>query len=134
MSIGGVDTVLTIPAQVPAGDVIVRVCQLHWPEGVLEDDYDGSVYSLAEAQGRLPSRPEQAFFIYRDADTAKNWDNEGATSKNANAMLHFLINKPVQNSGLREVTVVCDQWDTPMQDLLSELATELHAVAKETSQ
>jgi hypothetical protein len=134
MSIGGVDAVLHIPADVQAAKVIIRVCLRHWPEGVLEDDHDGSMYPLAEAETRLPSRPEQEFFVYRDTAAAKDWETEGATSKNINTMLHFLIGKPDQKTALREVTVVCDHWDVLMRELVSELATQLHALPKETSQ
>ena len=38
------------------------------------------------------------------------------------------------NSTVREITVVCDRWDGTMQELLSELAAQLHALPKETSQ
>jgi hypothetical protein len=133
MSIGGVDTVLTIPAQVQAATVIVRVCLHHWPEGVLEDDHDGSVYPLVEAETHLPSRPEQEFFIYRDSEAAKDWESEAANSNNVNTMLHFLISRPDQKTGLREVTVVCDRWDAPMRQLLADLTAQLHAVPKDTT-
>src|SRR5690348_3187768 len=82
MSIGGVDTVLNVPAELPAGKIIARVCLRHWPEGILEDDSDGNVYPLAEAETRLPARLEQEFFVYRDTNAAKDWESEGATSKN----------------------------------------------------
>jgi hypothetical protein len=49
-------------------------------------------------------------------------------------MLHFLISKPDQKAVPREVTVVCDQWDVPMKQLLAELAAQLHALPKETNQ
>jgi hypothetical protein len=128
MSIGGVDTVLTIPAQIRAADRILGVCLRHWPEGVLEDDSNGSVYPLAEAASQLPSRLEQEFFVYRDAEAAKDWESEGATSSNMNTMLHFLVGRSDEQTALREITVVCDQLDTPMQQLLSELATQLQAL------
>jgi hypothetical protein len=131
MSIGGVDTVLKIPARVRAAEVILRVCLRHWPEGVLEDDSDGSTYPLAEAASRLPSRKEQEFFVYRDAEAAKDWESEGAASSNSNAMLHFLISRPAKETALREVTVVCDRLDEAMQQVLSELATQLKALPEE---
>lgn len=134
MSIGGIDKVLIIPAQVRATDVILRVCLQHWPEGILEDDCDGSIYPLAEAVSRLPSRPEQEFFVYRDAEAAKDWESEGATSTSVNTMLHFLITKPDKETGFREVTVVCDQLDEPMQEVLSELAKQLQAWREKTAQ
>ncbi len=131
MSIGGVDTVLKIPARIRAADVILRVCLRQWPEGILEDDSDGSAYPLAEAASRLPSRQEQEFFVYRDAEAAKEWESEGAASPNGNTMLHFLISSPAEDAAFREVTVVCDRLDEPMQHLLSELATELKALPEE---
>jgi hypothetical protein len=134
MLIGGVDTVLTIPAQVRAADVILGVCLHHWPEGVLEDDYDGSMYPLAEAASRLPSRLEQEFFVYRDDKAAKIWESEGATSTNVNTMLHFIISTPDKETALCEVTVVCDRLDESMQQLLSGLARQLGALPEETTQ
>src|SRR5262249_38254355 len=110
------------------------VCLRHWPEGVLEDDHDADVYPLAEAEARLPSRPEQEFFVYRDIDAARDWESQGATSTNIDTMLHFLLSKPDQKTALREVTVVCDQRDVPMKELLSELAAQLQALPKETRQ
>jgi hypothetical protein len=132
MSIGGVDKILTIPDHVRAADVILKVCQKHWPEGVLEDDSNGAIYSLTEAALGLMSRPEHEFFVYSDADAAKDWENEGATTKNANTMLHVLIKSPDKPTGLREVTVVFDELDEPMHELLSDLATQLQALPEET--
>jgi hypothetical protein len=130
---GGIDTVLTIPAQVNAIDEILKVCLHHWPDGVFEDDRDGSAYPLAEAASRLPSRPEQEFFVYRDSDASKDWESGGATSANANTMLHFIVGGPEDKRTVREVTVVCDQMDEAMQQLISELATQLRSLPEEMS-
>ena len=133
MSIGGIDKVLIIPAEVRAADVILGVCLQHWPEGIIEDDRDGSLYPLAEAASRLPSRPEQEFFVYRDSEAAKNWESEGAPSTSVNSMLHFLITKGDKERGVREVTVVYDQVDEPMQEILAELTTQLKALPEKTT-
>ena len=51
-----------------------------------------------------------------------------------NTMLHVHIKSPDKHTGLREVSVVCDELDQPMQALLSELAMQLQALPKETTQ
>jgi hypothetical protein len=134
MSIGGVDTVLTIPAHVRAAEVILRVCLQHWPNGILEDDFDGKMHTLSEAESRLPTRPLQEFFVYRDTEAAEDWESEGATSTNVNTMLHFLISELDKSAAYREVTLVCDQLDEPMQHLLADLSTQLQALREDTTQ
>lgn len=75
--------------------------------------------------------PEHEFFVYRDPEAAKDWEKDGATTKNLNTMLPVLIKAPDKHTGLREVTVVCDELERLMQQLLSELATQLQALPKE---
>jgi hypothetical protein len=71
--------------------------------------------------------------VYRDGDASKDWESEGATSANVNTMLHFIVGRPDEEKALREVTVVCDQLDEAMQQLISELATQLQSLPEEMS-
>jgi hypothetical protein len=91
------------------------------------------MHTLVEAESRLPTRPLDEFFVYRDAEAAEDWENEGATSANVNTMLHFLINKLDKSAALREVTLVCDQLDEPMQHLLADLSAQLQAPPEDTT-
>ena len=48
MTVGRNDCVLEAPTGAPVGDVILRVCRHHWPEGVFQDANSDDLHPLSE--------------------------------------------------------------------------------------
>src|SRR5574337_52941 len=108
--IGGIDVILSVPANDSTADLIVRRVRHYWPNGIFQDANSLQMYSLFDRWVAIIGTNSREFFVYQDADAAKKWEEEGAVPENANTMLHFLLDpSPNPNSKLQEITVVVDE-------------------------
>jgi len=82
MEIGGYD--LIFKTEDPKG-LVQRIMEfVNWPEGIIEQDEGDD------------------FFWYKDSDSKRGWDMEGAVPSLENTMVYFLPRK-------EELTVVVDK-------------------------
>ena len=115
--IGGTDVELSIRADIPAADVILRTVRRHWPNFVLQDADDEATTDRSLPK---PSGPE--FFIYRDKQAALSWDEHGASSENFNTMVYVILGtEEPPGSNLRPLTLVCDAVVGEMRELIEDL-------------
>jgi hypothetical protein len=122
--IGGTDVILPVRSGVPATDVIFRTVRRHWPNFVYQDADDESAPFVAHTGPWLPEPAGREFFIYRDEQAARGWDEHGATAENANTMLYVLLGEASNlSSGLGSLTIVCGE-------LTGEIAVLLEAIAR----
>jgi hypothetical protein len=124
--IGGTDIVLCVHEDIPTADVIFRAVRQHWPAFVFQNADDESAPFSPRTELWLPQPSGPEFFIYRDEQAARNWDEDGATPENANTMLHVILGKRRQpQSGLRSLTLVCGTLTGDMKVLIDDIRAEV---------
>ena len=88
--IGGTDVIMKRKPGVPAADAILRVVRRHWPDCLYQNtDEEGTARRLP-VEGAPPDLAWE-FFLHRDEESVRSWDEFGATPENGNTMLHVLI-------------------------------------------
>jgi predicted nucleic acid-binding protein len=115
--IGGTDIVM--PGKTGPDDAkFIRSC-LHmlWPEGVYHDAESTTPQCLSEA---LPSTeaPGDEFLIYSDMDAFKSWATEGATTNNADQMLHVFVESSA-------ITFVVQRAASPVAEMVGQIMADL---------
>jgi hypothetical protein len=132
MSTGGQDTVMKAPADLPVADVVLRVFGRHWPACLFQEEGEASYHVLDDQLLWLSLTDSAEFFVYRDAEAARQWDEEGFDASDPNSMLYFIVS-PSDQAGRRprEVTLVCGELDEEMLRLIEELKSgfEYYAAA-----
>jgi hypothetical protein len=123
--IGGTDVILDVKPGVSAADVILRCVRRHWPACVYQDADDES--QPFEPLGGIwpPTLKGSEFFIYRDEQAARSWDEFGATEENANLMLHVLLPTGEDDDDPHSVTIVCGEPVGDVKAILVDIETEL---------
>jgi hypothetical protein len=122
MSIGGEDTVLKAPIDLPVADLVLRVCSRHWPSCLFQDEGEVSYHALTDHALWLSLTDSAEFFVYRDAAAARKWDEDGFDASDPNSMLYFIVSRSDRaDSRTREVTLVCGELDAEMRGLIAEL-------------
>jgi hypothetical protein len=122
--IGGTDIELTIRSDIAAAEVIFRTVRRHWPNFVFQDAEDETVPYTVPTDGILPEPAGPEFFIYRDKQAALSWDKLGADPENFNTMLHVILGEEEPaDSGMRSLTLVCDDLVGEMRELVEDIET-----------
>jgi hypothetical protein len=123
--IGGTDVILDVKPGVSAADVILRRVRRHWPACVYQDADDES--EPFEPLGEIwpPTLKGNEFFLYRDEEAARSWDEFGATEENANLILHVLLPTGQADDDPHSVTIVCGEPVGEVKTLLAEVEEEL---------
>lgn len=124
--IGGTDVIMERKPGVPAADMILRVVRRHWPDCLYQNADDEGPARPLPAEGTPPGLAPE-FFLHRDEESVRSWDEFGATPDNVNTMLYVLI--PGDDGGdaaaPSSVTVVCGELDGVMSALMAEIESEL---------
>jgi len=116
--IGGIDIQLSTWAGDEAVQVAVRAIREHWPRAVFENGDSGDRY---DDFGQIPFGELDEIFVYRDNDAATAWDAEGAVPRLSNTMIHVIGDDDI-------ITVVVDENDATMQDVIATIASALNDV------
>ena len=108
--IGGTDIVLEVRSGAMAAEAILRTVRRHWPRCVYQDaDAEMVPVSLPDSEWPPQLRSRQ-FFIYRDEEVARSWDEYGAIPENDNLMLHVILPRwTADNSEPSTLTLVCGE-------------------------
>jgi hypothetical protein len=123
--IGGTDVILEVKPGVSPADVIFRVVRRYWPQCLYQNAGDESAAQPVPPGTTLPTL-EPEFFLYRDEEAARSWDEFGATPENGNSMLYVLLPEPtVEAPGSPTVTVVCGELVGEMRAMMAETLAEL---------
>ncbi len=120
--IGGTDLVFWVGEDVSVTDVIFRALRRYWPDLVFENaDDDSPPVNPRAGQGNpQPSGPE--FFIYRDEEAARDWEEHGATPDNAGLMVSVILGKRRKPElGLRSITLVVGERTGDVGRFLDDL-------------
>lgn len=123
MSIGGYDILLLAPSDEAVGDVILRTTWRHWPDCVFQAANDEKVHRLNEPWVWQVGTAQSEFFIYRNKHAADRWEAEGATRRNLETMLYFLVKRNSDDSTICFVTLVCGKVTGSVRKLVEELQT-----------
>jgi hypothetical protein len=124
--IGGIDISFNVPVNNPTADLIVRRMRQFWPEGVFQDANSAETHGIFEPWVAIHGTNSREFFIYRDAEAAKKWNDAGAVPENSNTMLHFLLGPaPEVDSESQQVTVVCDKRTEDIMSVIRDLQNTL---------
>ena len=116
--IGGIDTRLPTRAGDEAVQVAVRAIRDHWPHAVFENGDNGDRY---DNFWQIPFGELDEIFVYQDINAAKAWDAEGAIPRLYNTMIHLIGDDDM-------VTVVVDEKDAAMQEVIATIASALNDV------
>ena len=120
--IGGTDLICPVRGDIPIPDVIFRVVRRYWPGYVFQNADDESGPFTPHAGPWLPRPSGREFFIYRDEQAARSWDEHGATPENRGTMLYVIL--PSEQSLIASptsVTLVCGELTGVMGDLVREI-------------
>jgi hypothetical protein len=120
--IGGTDVILEVSAGAPVADVVFSVVRRHWPNCVFQDADDESG-PFAPPDIWTPRLISREFFLYRDSQAARSWDEHGAAPENHNLMLHVFV--PDERESM--VTLVCGDVTGEMKQIIREIQTVLGA-------
>ncbi len=124
--IGGIDIILSVPANDSTADLIIRRVRQYWPNGIFQDANSSEMYSVFDPWVAIHGTNSREFFIYRDAEAAKGWEAEGAVSENFNTMLHILLDpSPDADAKMQEITIVCDERTESVMSLIRDLEVTL---------
>lgn len=120
--IGGMDIIISAPASSPVSDIVVRRMRQLWPAGIFQDADSVDKHDIFEAWVNITGTKSRDFFVYRDANAVRAWEEVGASPENQNTMLHFLIRLGERNgSAIEELTVVCDRRSHDVARLIDDL-------------
>ncbi len=122
MAIGGIDVVLTAPAGICHGDVIVRACQRLWAghECRFQDVQSVVIYSLKDPWVWRSGTRLWEFFVYKNQKAVDDW-KDGPTRSNRNTMLHFILALAPSDESTMEIAVVFDKRDKEINAFLRDL-------------
>jgi len=101
---------------VPALDACLRAIRIYWPQAVFENATD---VGGADPYQHFSIGDARELFAYRDADAAKEWDENGADPSTSNTMIHVLLSEDTIT------LVVDDAEDLPMAALLRSVSSML---------
>lgn len=113
--IGGID--ITIPIQ--AGDsslvAAVRAIVQYWPNAAFENGVSGERY---DRFADIPFGRIEELFVYRDAQTARAWDIDGAVPELYDTMVHLIVDDD-------RLALVVDSTEGPMAELIDAVRSAL---------
>lgn len=118
--IGGEDIVIHGAPRPDDWGTIVRFMSYAWPEAIVEDANSGDVVpiggSLAAPLGieEATARRRGEFFVYKNGQSLRSWEESGATEENGDDMIHFLM-------GPQTITCVVGHLDSPSAALVDQL-------------
>ena len=92
-------------------EVAVRAIRQAWPNATFEDGLTGDRYDHFRD---IPFGETEELFVYRDPDSARIWDDEGASPAASNRMIHIIADE-----GL--ITVVVDEKNAEMEEILAAI-------------
>ena len=101
--IGGDDLLIPVQPGVVPMDACAQAICAHWPSAVFEDAATGKIEDSYQA---LAVEKPSEVFVYRDSETAHDWDVKGAAPELKNSMIHLLVSS-------EGVTVVADDLNEP---------------------
>jgi hypothetical protein len=113
--IGGIDIDLLSRAGDRSVEVAVRAVRQYWPLAVYENPETADRY---EFFSEIPFRGLSELFIYRDSQSADEWDEHGAVPRLANTMIHVIADAD-------RLTIVVDDKNAQMNRLIEDLAAAL---------
>jgi len=135
MTVGRSDAVLRAPTGVPIGDVILRVCHRHWPNGVFQDADSDDCHALSDPWVWWIGVTSREFFVFKSAQLAQTWDETGPVPENYNDFLHFLVRRYRDEPGSEfEFTIVYDELNDWMRGFLDELQEGLFEALKRANE
>lgn len=112
--IGGIDVRLPSRAGADSLEIAVRAIRQQWPTAVFENGDTGDRYERLQL---IPGDVTE-LFVYRNAQSADLWDEEGAVPETSNSMIHVIY-----DDGL--ITAVIDQWDAEMEAMIAAMRSNL---------
>jgi hypothetical protein len=133
MCIGGVDVLLQARTGDCIADVILRACSKLWEHDkpYFQDAGSTEIHALSDPWVWRVGTASREFMVYKDRRAVEQWRIEGATRRNENTMLHFLIGgHEATPPGIVEVALVCDRLTPAIRQLARELQTSFLPLRK----
>jgi hypothetical protein len=121
--IGGTDIICSVSPETPAVDVILRTVRRYWPHSVFQNADDPTPFVPDNGQWP-PHTPSREFFIFRDEQAARSWDELGADPENVNTMLHVLL-PGTEGKAPPSLTLVCDHLEGEMGAIVRDIQAGL---------
>lgn len=118
--IGGEDIIIQGKPRPDDLLTIVQFMAYAWPEAIVEDAHSGSSVPVRSFLGPLrpggPSHLPGEFFVYKDEESLRSWEESGATEENGDDMIHFLI-------GSETITCVVGRLGSGSAELVNQLTS-----------
>ena len=121
MEIGGIDIVLAARRNAPVAEIVLRRIRLMWPHCVFEDAERPGCHPISSPWVWFSGTQSTEFFIYRDDEAARAWEEQGATAENQDAMIHVLLGESERAGSLMDVTLVIGSQSPDISALISDL-------------
>jgi len=132
--IGGTDVILTSPSHFDIADIVLRLCRDKWPNCVFQDANSEDVHSVHEPWVWRFGTLSKEFFVYRDAQSASEWEECGANPESPNTMIHVLLRTSPEGSSETEVTLVCTHSDEVVNSIIESLRSVfLYAMSEQAA-
>lgn len=122
-AINGIDLVLEVPKAQFALPSILDIVYDFWPEAIFQAADAEHGVPLAHLLDKGKPLSVEEFFLYRDEQSQRTWDEHGWTESNANTMIHFLLAE--KQADQVEVTMVVDSLTPEIASLYLDLNREL---------
>ncbi|MBI1914461.1 MAG: hypothetical protein HYS12_06940 [Planctomycetes bacterium] len=120
--IGGTDLICPVRSDIPISDVIFRVVRRHWPRYVFQNADESGPFT-PHAGPWLPRPSGREFFVYRDEESARSWEEHGAIPEILGTMLYVIL--PAERSLLvpvaTSVTLVCGELTGETGEVVQEI-------------
>jgi hypothetical protein len=89
-----------------------------WPDGVYHDAESTTARSLRESPSPSAEPTLREFLVYSDMDAFRSWATEGATTENADQVLHVFVEPS-------SLTFVVHTKSSPVATTVSQIMTDL---------
>lgn len=84
--IGGIDIEISTEFPDEVADQIYRIIRLDWSNCIVEDSETGDRIEIFQPENQTI----REMFVYRDEESKKSWDENGAVKSDANTMIHII--------------------------------------------
>jgi hypothetical protein len=127
--IGGIDLILRATQEGFEPRLLLDPVFDLWPEAMFQDVEESGTLPLMKVLAEDSLLTTKEFFVYRDDQSARTWDQQGWTSGGTNNMVHFLIRDDPSRQEDLQITMVIDDLNDEMAGLYSSLTTSLQQVS-----
>jgi hypothetical protein len=113
--IGGIDIEIPTKCGDASIEVAVRAIRQRWPHAEFENGITGDRYHRF---WQIPFGDLSEIFVYRDPNSADQWDKDGAIPELDNTMIHVIGDEEL-------LTIVVDECDELIEEIVAAIRSAL---------